>query len=207
MHHWYSQLKSCNTSFTGQWRLVNCAEYTPDAVICARVSRNNDVASTCRCPHSLSPTTLMPVATLYLACKESRTLCVYLNFSTCVTPQNSSRHRSATRFSLISKYKFFSYSPCSFIQHAIITTQNGGSTKHSFWMTSWSHYDLNYSYRYFSSVQRGHLSLATLIAKTIMNTSTILRSMSDARLLSMTGVGRRRHLMTNMHSLKRLFIT
>jgi len=59
--------------------------YKPDAVICARVKRKSDVASICRCPHPSSPTTVIPVATLYLACSESRTLCVYLNFSTCDT--------------------------------------------------------------------------------------------------------------------------
>lgn len=54
----------------------------PEAVICASMRRYRDTASTCRCPHSPSPTTACPVLLLNLAWRESSGFCVCLNFST-----------------------------------------------------------------------------------------------------------------------------
>lgn len=57
----------------------------PEAVIWARNRRKREVASTWRWPHWSSPTTVLHVAVLYLACRLSLVLWVCLNFSTLST--------------------------------------------------------------------------------------------------------------------------
>lgn len=58
------------------------AWHIPEAVIWARKSRKSEVASICKCPHSVSPTTVAHVRVLYLAWTQSMVLLLYLNFST-----------------------------------------------------------------------------------------------------------------------------
>lgn len=70
-------LKSCQRHWGTQWSMS-----LPDAVIWARKSRNMEVASTCRWPHSSSPTTVAVVWESYLACRQSALFLLYLNFST-----------------------------------------------------------------------------------------------------------------------------
>lgn len=57
----------------------------PEAVIWARNRRKSEVASTWRWPHWSSPTTVLQVAVLYLACRLSSVLWVCLNLSTLST--------------------------------------------------------------------------------------------------------------------------
>jgi hypothetical protein len=50
----------------------------PEAVIWASISKKTEVASICKWPHSSSPTTVLPVAVSYLACRASRGILVIL---------------------------------------------------------------------------------------------------------------------------------